>query len=1036
MIHFWRITALVLALALFASTERSDVSRGDEPKDDFSAELPRIPPVEPSAALATFQVAPGFRIEQVAAEPLVIDPVAMAFDALGRLFVVEMRDYSEDKTGHLGRVRLLEDTDGDGRFDKSTVFVDNLSWPTAVTCYDGGVFIGAAPDILYCKDADGDGRADVVRKVFTGFGRSNVQGLLNTLTWGLDNRVHGATSSTGGQIRKVDELIPIGQLKEKTGATQAGQSPATASGSGARPDAQQPAKVVSVSGRDFAFDPRTLEFAATSGGAQHGMSFDDWGRKFVCSNSDHIQQVMFEDRYVARNPYLTAPSPRISIAADGPQAEVFRISPVEPWRIVRTRLRVAGAVPGPVEGGGRAAGYFTGATGLTIYRGDAWPAETRGLAVVGDVGSNLVHRKRLEQHGLEFVARRIDQHSELVASRDIWFRPAQFANAPDGTLYIADVYREVIEHPDSLPPVIKKHLDLTSGNDRGRIYRIVPDGFKQPPLPRLANAKTEELVATLENANGWQRETASRLLFERRDKAAIEPLVKLVAESSSPRARMHALYVLDGLHALAPSAVLRGLADKHPQVRRHAVRLAERVAGDSGEVRDKLLAMVADDDLEVRYQLAFTLGELADAGRLTALAQLARRDAANRWVRLAVLSSLNGGTGAVFSELVSDKQFRHGNAGRHVLEALALQAGLAHRDSDVAAVLKGLESLAADERPLAETLVRSLGEGLVRQGSPLAKLLATQSSGGKGDRGKAGEIFAHLLVTARRTATDNHASEKKRAQAVGMLALGSLADARPVLEKLLDQRVAPRLQIAALATLARFDDPAVAALVLEAWPGLSPRLRAQATELLFARVDRLTALLDAVEQGRFSAADIDPARAKLLEKHADARIRDRAGRLLASAKLGRRQDVIDAYRNVLAMPGDRKRGQVAFQKICAACHRVEGVGYEIGANLAAMKNRGAEAILVNVLDPSREVNPQYVNYTVVTRDGRTLTGMIAAETATSVTLKRGEGASDTVLRVNIDQMQSTGMSIMPEGLEKQVDPQMMADLIAYLMGVK
>ena len=148
-------------------------------------------------------------------------------------------------------------------------------------------------------------------------------------------------------------------------------------------------KPLSLGGRDFSFDPRTLDIRAESGGAQHGMSFDDWGRKFVCSNSDHIQLVMFEDRYLARNPSVIAPGARLSIAADGPQAEVFRTSPIEPWRIVRTRLRVTGAATGPVEGGGRAGGYFTGATGTTIYRGDAWPREYLGP---------VVHRRRGQQH--------------------------------------------------------------------------------------------------------------------------------------------------------------------------------------------------------------------------------------------------------------------------------------------------------------------------------------------------------------------------------------------------------------------------------------------------------------------------------------------------------------------------------------------------------------------------------------------------------------------------------------------------------------
>ncbi len=187
---------------------------------------------------------------------------------------------------------------------------------------------------------------------------------------------------------------------------------------------------VSISGRDFAFDPRTHELEATSGGCQHGMCFDEWGRKFVCSNSSHIQLVMFEDRYLRRNRYLAAPAARQIIAADGGQAEVFRISPVEPWRLVRTRLRVAGQVPGPIEGGGRAAGYFTSATGVTIYTGDAWPEEYRGLAIIGDVGSNIVHRKRLLPDGVGLKAVRMDEKKEFLASSDIWFRPCSSPMRP------------------------------------------------------------------------------------------------------------------------------------------------------------------------------------------------------------------------------------------------------------------------------------------------------------------------------------------------------------------------------------------------------------------------------------------------------------------------------------------------------------------------------------------------------------------------------------------------------------------------------
>src|SRR5690606_25593750 len=236
--------------------------------------------------------------------------------------------------------------------------------------------------------------------------------------------------------------------------------------------------------------------------------------------------------------------------------------------------------------------------------------QDRGLAIVGDVGGNLIHRKRLEPSGVELKARRIDEQREFIASRDTWFRPVQFLNAPDGALHVLDMYRETIEHPASLPPIIKKHLDLTSGRDRGRVYRVVPEGFQQPALPRLDQASTAELVSTLEHANGWHRDTAARLLYQRQDKAAIAPLEKLAVGSKRPEGRLHALYALQGLGGLSEGAVVRALDDEHPRVREHAVRLAEGLIPKSRGVRQKLVQMTDDPDLRVRYQLAFTLGEL------------------------------------------------------------------------------------------------------------------------------------------------------------------------------------------------------------------------------------------------------------------------------------------------------------------------------------------------------------------------------------------------------------------------------------------
>lgn len=964
------------------------------PTADFKAELPRIAPHEPADALATFTVHEGFRVEQVAAEPLVASPVAIAYDENGRLYIAEMRDYSEQDKERLGRVRLLVDENGDGRFDRATVFAEGLSWPTAIACWDGGVFVGAAPEIFYLKDTNGDGVSDTQRVVFTGFGRNNVQGLFNSFQWTLDNRIHCATSTNGGLVR--------------------------------RPDAPD-VKPLSLGGRDFSFDPRTLELRAESGGAQHGMTFDDWGRKLVCSNSDHIQLVMFEDRYLARNPSVQAPAARVSIAADGPQAEVFRTSPIEPWRIVRTRLRVTGAAVGPVEGGGRAGGYFTGATGTTVYRGSAWPAEYSGQTFTGDVGSNIVHRKQLEPDGVGLIARRADEKREFLTSTDNWFRPAQFVNAPDGTLHVVDVYREVIEHPLSLPPEIKQHLDLTSGRDRGRIYRIVPDGFQQPAWPRLREADTAELVANLANANGWHRDTAARLLFERQDRAAIGLLEKLATEAKLPQGRMHALYALAGLQALSADVLLARLADEHPRVREHAVRLAEGLVAGSPELCSRLCRMADDPDIRVRYQLAFTLGMVNDPARSAALAAIAKRDGGDRWMQLAVQSALDRGAGGVFAPLASDASWRRTEHGRDQLQELAQYIGRQNKHEELAALIVSLEALPANEADTAAAVVRGLGEGLAKgPGTLQAELSALKSA-------KAQQVLEKMLAGAVSTAGDGAQKPAARVDAIRILALGDFALASPVLCGLINNQQPQAVQSAALATLGKFADPSIAATLVEAWPGLSPRVRGEAAETIFSRPQWVLTWLQAAHEAKVSLGDLDPARVKLLESHPDGQVRAAAAPLLKTIQTGRRQDVVDAYRGALAAQGDRSRGRQIFQKTCAACHRLEGVGHEIGPSLASFRNRGAEALLVNILDPNREVNPQFVNYVLITTDGRSMTGIVAAETATSVTLRRAEDVTDTVAREEIEQLRASGLSIMPEGLEKEINAAAMADLLSYLL---
>jgi putative membrane-bound dehydrogenase-like protein len=959
-------------------------------------DLPKIKPLEPAEAVKSFQLRPGFRIELVASEPLIRSPVAVDFDESGRLFVVEFPEYNQyanPGSKERGCVKMLTDTNGDGIFDKASEYAAGLDSPVAVACWDGGVFVGVVPDLWYFKDTDGDGRADVKRKVLTGFERDRAgEAMLNSFRWGPDNRFHIATGLAGGNLRRAD---------------------------------QEDAKATSVRRQNILFDPRTGDFEPTSGGGQHGMSLDDWGDTVTCSNSNPFEFLSYDARYAIRNPFVQAPPPLVDINAAGRYPNLHRISPAEPWREVRTKLRKDKLVPGSDEGG-KPFGFFTGATGVTVYRGHAFPPEFRGNAFVGEVANNLVYRAKLEPKGLGWSAVRAETGREFLASKDVWFRPVQFANAPDGALYVVDMYRELIEGAAFLPPQLLKLVDVAGGINRGRIYRIVPDGFGQPKPPQLAKATTAELVALLEHPNGWHRDTAARLLYQRQDGDAIAPLRKLPTGSKSALGRMHALHALRGLDALTDADVVAALGDAGPRLREHAIRLAEGFASSPG-VRDKVAAMTGDPDPRVRCQLAFTLGAFPGDIAMSPLAKLAVQDGGNEMIRFAILCSAGPHSGSLFAKLLEDASARQAKGVKELLVALAGQAAAANRADEVAAVVKAVNGLPDADAALARDLVREFVTRLPASGR--AKFAGLRS-------GKAGAILAGLLADARKTAANEKASAAARAAAIRTIGLASFDENKTLLAESLQVQQPPAVQTAALAVLARYDSAEVPRIILAAWPAMSPQIWPSAAETLLARADWIHAFLDAVEKGTVRPTDLDPARIQVLQKSSDAKVRDRAVKLFAGTGPSKRQDVLAQYQKSLAIRGDAAKGKAVFKNVCSACHRLEGVGEAIGPDLASIKNRGAEAVMTNVLDPNREVLPQYFTYVVTTDADVTITGMITAESANTITIRKADKTSETIQRVNIASLRSSGLSAMPEGLEKEISPEAMADLLAYLDSIK
>ena len=752
------------------------------------------------------------------------------------------------------------------------------------------------------------------------------------------------------------------------------------------------------------------------------MSMDNWGRKFVCSNSVPAQMLMLDDRYLARNPYLASPNLAVDITPDGKHTELFRISPAEPWRELRTMLRRTKQFRGSDEGG-KPFGFFTGATGITIYRGDAWPEQFHGNLIVGDVANNLIYRAILKPKGLELVAQRADVGKEFIASRDLWFRPVQFANAPDGTLYAIDISRELIEGAAFLPPEFMKYLDPLSGSKQGRIYRIAPRDFSTPPTPNLGELTTPELVSLLDHTNGWHRDTASRLIYQRQDSSAVSGLRQLVQHGETAAGRFTALYALQGLAALDESSVLAALMDSAAIVRVHALRVSESLASQSVAITNHLSNMTTDLNIQVRYQLAFSLGAVQGQTRNHALTQLVLSNHQNKWLSVAISSSLFQGAGFVFQKLSTEDAFLKSTTGQQFILTLATQIGTRQRADELAAVLQSLNNIQQRDTTLASKIMEALVKNIA--GEQRAKLLATTGE-------NAAMVLQQLIVESLSIAQSSKESPEKRAAAIRSLQLATFDDSKNIMLKLLKLTEPFEVRAAVIETLGFYTHNQAAEILITNWRSLSPSLRSRAAETLLSRANWVTLFLDAVEAGSIARGEIDPARIQLLKAHPDKNIAQRVAKIFLSSPSGARLAVIKEYQSSLSTKGDISQGKEIFKKVCSACHRLENVGTSVGADLNGIRNRGLPAVMLNILDPNREVKPKYLTYVLVDVKGRSTTGMITAENANSITLQKPDGTSTTILRTEMEVLQSTGLSFMPEGLEKQVNKQQMADLLSYL----
>ncbi len=990
---------IIISSLAFSQTLK-EVVKSDDLKTPDS--FPHFAPLSPAEAESSFVVQDGFRMKLIASEPLITDPVAMAYDENGRAYLVEMNDYPyTDKKAHtawadnvtdqpIGRVRLLEDVDGDGVFDKSSVFVDGLSWPSGIVCSKGGVYITATPDVWYCKDNDGDGRADERRQVLTGFRKYNVQAIINNPIWGLDHRLYVAGSSNGGNI----------------------QSP------------NDPKKMTWRG--DFRIDPKTESFQPESGSGRFGNTFDDWGNRFICNIRNPVIQVVLDHKTLARNALYGAPKAMFDSAEAGDQLPIFRISPVEPWRDLRARQWTndpTKKLPRSELTGG---GVLTSTSGLTIYRGNQYGGEYLGQAFLGEVANNVIHRQKLFRDGVVYQAKRADQGVEFVASTDTWFRPVNLVNAPDGTLHVLDMYREFIEHPWSIPDDIHELLDLESGRDRGRIYRLEPPNFRVTAPPRLGNATSNDLVKTLSDSRAWWRETAQRLLLERMDKETI-PALESSFSGASARGRVHILWTLAGLDGLNEQVILNALADLVSEVREQAIVVASMMP-ESQRVSGSLLALARDPDKRVRFRAAIALGDLKTKEAVLALAELAIRDGNDPWIRAAILSAPSERTPSVvqnYLEMVS-KGSEFDRADIWLSEAMSI-VGAEGKPDVLAPLIRQVEALPKQSIVSQDAFWNGLLSGLRRANRTLRQMFSDTQI-------EATQLVGRRIEQARISITDNTKSDVDRLSAIEWICQDDFSTAMPVLTKMLDGNPPQPIQIAIVNAISRYSEPKVAGLLLDRWRQYTPMVRESVFAAIMARKERIEALLDRLAKEEIMPSTIDLVRKSQLLISKDETIQRRAKELLGDTASTTRREVVNRYRGALLLKGDSNRGQVLFVKQCAACHRWQGQGVELGPNLETIRDWDADRILLNLFDPHREVTGQYLSYSVLLKDGRTLTGMIAEETATSLTIKQKDLTPQIILHSEIEQVSTSGLSLMPSGMEEVLSLQDTADILELLRG--
>ncbi len=957
-----------------------------------------------------FEINPDFNLVLVASEPLVFDPVDMQFDEEGRSYVLEMPGYP------LGDIesRLVEliDSNNDGVYDKRQLMDDKLGPASSFIPYKKGFLVASPPYLLWVGDTDNDGKIDKKETILAGFSSGNLQHNYNGLAYGIDNWIYAENGGNSGKPFFKDRPEDAKDFRET----------------------------------DLKFN-LGKELLAPVGQSSQGfkLTFDDWGDMFETNNTQHIFNLVFEDRYLDNLP--VSPPYALSNISDHEENGLARIYPIGEQE---TRMNH------PEQ-----SGYFSGACGITHYGGGVFPKGFNNVILVADCVLNLVHLDVLSPQGSSFKASRMREKVEFLASKDRSFRPVNMSVGPDGALFVIDMHRKVIEHPEWIPDELEAKMDLNAGKDEGRIFKIIPKTNWSPVNTKLKADDAESLTQALGSPNQWTRNTAQRLLVTNKMVAAVPFLNDQLNDEKNPLARLHSLWTLEGLGKLEQAELVKALQDPSSGVRTNGIIIAELHQVTENGLIDNIITLTNDSNERVRMQAALTLSTLSpeNYGKYeTAIgeAMLTMMTYASNdiWSTEAIAAALKQQALPFSTALIKSEKGNPKPIDLNILSILTKKIGKSRNVKDLLEVIGaiGNEKLKSDlSAKLLEALANGWEEGSDDEPSPLEVRNMATAIGILETDGDviliratghlrraiglpASDKIKGLMKSASKLVLDQNLPTEQRMEQLKLLALEDFDSRKDVLYKLLDNTQPLSLQKVSLSQLGDISSPSVGKRLLELWPGLGPEARRTATDILLYKSFNHNQLLTAMEEKKVTLGEfnLDLERLRVLLYSDDENIRKRAKALFSDVGVVERKDAIEKMRPALSMPGDTNAGGEVFKVNCAQCHKYGEIGNNVGPILTEVSRKSKESLLQDILDPNAAVNTQYLSYQVQTRDGSIMTGLIFHETDDEIGLRMIGGTEKIIPKSSIEKISSLGKSLMFEGFEGNLSLQEMADLLTFL----